>query len=708
LRGFSYLTRLNHCMIRWILTLIGAITWFICPAQNKSIQNSDSVHILDQVIVKGYASDRTLLEVPAAIGYLDAKKLERFNNTSILPAVNTIPGVRMEERSPGSYRFAIRGSSLRSPFGVRNVKMYWNGLPLTDGGGNTYLNLIDFNAIGSVEVIKGPGSSLYGAGTGGVVLLNSPSVKERQVQFSSSVGSYGLQRYQFAAQTGTEKTKIRIQFAHQQADGYRIDSKLRKDAINTDMTFAINQKGILSGTVFYTDLYYGTPGGLTKTEYDANPAQARPDTKSSPGSVTQHAAVYNKTVFTGWTYEYEWNNHWSNRTGIYGSRTQFVNPAIRNYEDRTENNWGGRTETYYKVSEDQWKGKLTFGGEFQFFESPVSDYGNRGGVKDTLQVSDKLNSSQSVLFAQTEIDLPRDFFLTLGGSTTFLQYRFIRISDPQPVQQTRNFTPVFSPRIALLKKISQLFSIYGSISQGFSTPSLAEVRPSTNTYNNTLNPETGTNYEVGFRGSLFNQKITVDVTGYYFHLANTIVDRFTPDGADYYVNAGKTSQPGLEMAIGWVPIFQGNGFISNFKLWFNYTYNPYTFRNYYVGTDNFSGNKLTGVARDIIVSGLDITFKPRFYGNITFTHTGALPLNDANTLSSSAYYLMGARVGYKLPMIGKFLSEIFGGVDNAFNTKYSLGNDLNAAPGNNINPLVNRYFNAASPRNFYVSLKVAL
>ena len=91
----------------------------------------------------------------------------------------------MEERSPGSFRLAIRGSSLRSPFGVRNVKVYWNGIPFTDAGGNTYLNLFDFNSIANIEVIKGPGGSMYGAGTGGVVLLESPRGSARKFKYKN-------------------------------------------------------------------------------------------------------------------------------------------------------------------------------------------------------------------------------------------------------------------------------------------------------------------------------------------------------------------------------------------------------------------------------------------------------------------------------------------------------------------------------------------
>src|SRR5258708_13431239 len=90
--------------------------------------------------------------------------------------------------------------------------MYWNGLPLTDGGGNTYINLVDFNSVASAEIIKGPGASLYGAGTGGVVLLGSPMSNHNQLQVSALGGSYGLQRYQISAQTGSEKARVPVNY----------------------------------------------------------------------------------------------------------------------------------------------------------------------------------------------------------------------------------------------------------------------------------------------------------------------------------------------------------------------------------------------------------------------------------------------------------------------------------------------------------------
>ncbi len=687
------------CSKRGIFLCVACLFLTAMAHGQDSLKAAKDSVMLNEVVVHGYANDRPISEVPSAIGLVDTKTLDRFNNTSLLQAVNTIPGVRMEERSPGSYRFSIRGSSLRSPFGVRNVKMYWNGLPLTDGGGNTYVNLLDFNAVSKAEIIKGPGGSLYGAGTGGVVLLTSPYTNQNQVQGSAVGGSYGLQRYQLSAQTGSEKVGASVNYAHQQSQGYREQTAMRRDAFNTDLRFILNPKGSLSATLFYTDLYYQTPGGLTKAQYDTVPREARPRTSPTglPGAVEQQTAVYNKTLFAGAMYDYQWNNRWSTRAGVYGSLTDFTNPTINNYEKRKENNWGGRTETQYEFEKPTWKGKVTLGGEFQHFYSPLADYDNLQGTQGNIQTDDRLYSTFFLLFAQAEMDLPHDFFLTLGGSGNFLNYKFNRVSVAPPIAQQRNFNPVFSPRIALLKKVNESFSIYGSVSKGFSPPTLAEVRPSTGNYNNTLNPESGISYEAGLRGNLWRQ-LLFDVTGYYFALDQTILVQQQVNGADYFVNSGGTTQKGLEAMLSWMPGLKEGNFLSSLRFWGSFTINRYNFKQYVKSTGDYSYNKLTGVSPNIAVGGVDVRLAKKFYANVTLNYVDKIPVNDANTFFASDYFLAGMRIGYQWSLRNNMPLEVFAGVDNAADRRYSLGNDLNAAG--------NRYYNAAARRNFYFGLKV--
>ncbi|MFZ1369644.1 MAG: TonB-dependent receptor plug domain-containing protein, partial [Ferruginibacter sp.] len=94
----------------------------------------DSSKTLNEVVITAFEQNRAI-SCGTIVKVLNNSNTDRYNKTSLVHAFNTVAGVRMEERSPGSYRINIRGSSLRSPFGVRNVKVYWNDIPVTDPGG---------------------------------------------------------------------------------------------------------------------------------------------------------------------------------------------------------------------------------------------------------------------------------------------------------------------------------------------------------------------------------------------------------------------------------------------------------------------------------------------------------------------------------------------------------------------------------------------
>lgn len=672
-----------------------SLRWFIvflfCSTIAYSQDQQDTVKNLKEIIIQAYSLEKPLSEVSASVGYISTDDLTRFSETNILPAVNTIPGVRMEERSPGSYRFSIRGSLLRSPFGVRNVKVYWNGLPLTDGGGNTYLNLLDVNSIGSMEIIKGPAGSLYGAGTGGVVLLTSPLVKKIRFDFSQTFGSFGLQRSQISTDFAGKNYNVSIHWAHQKYDGYREQSSLLRNFLDINGKFKLGEKDYLSAVLFQSNLGYDTPGGLTKIQYDTLPSQARPPSGFTRGAVEQHAHVANITRFIGLNYEHEWNQKWTTKLGLFGSKSDFDNPTIRNVEERDEQNLGLRLENKLVIEKSDRKSTITFGAEYQNFQSPIDVFDNNSGSKGAVQTKDDLGSDLFFVFGQADFELTSDFFLTIGASLNMLRYDYVHLEPLPGIKQQREFSPIFCPRIAMLKKVNESFSFYGNVSRGYSPPSLAEVRPSTNNYNGSLNSEEGVNAELGARGNINN--LSFDVSTYLFSLNETIVIQRTADGADYFINAGKTAQQGVEALLSWNPIQEENGLISNLKIWNSYTYNHYRFREYVPDGNDYSNNKLTGVPPTINTTGIDVNFKKRVYFNITANYVDHIPLNDANTDYASEYFLLGGRMGFKMQIKSEIVLEFFGGADNVLDKKYSLGNDLNA--------IVGRYYNAAPGINFY-------
>src|SRR3984885_8413738 len=271
-------------------------------AREPFLTDSSDTRPLPEVVVKAYEQNRKLVEVAAPVSLLGKAALNRFGNSSVLPALNTIPGVRMEERSPGSYRLNIRGSTLRSPFGVRDVKIYWNEIPLTDPGGNTYLNELGFYNFQSLEIIKGTAGSLYGAGIGGAVLISSmPAVWDKGLNVDYTGGSYATNQTNVDLRLGDADHRTILSYDHQTSDGYRQQTQMRRDIGSWETMLRPNDKQTIHAYMLYSDLYYQTPGGLTEAEYNKDPQMARPPVGASPGAVQAQAAIYQKNFTAGFS-----------------------------------------------------------------------------------------------------------------------------------------------------------------------------------------------------------------------------------------------------------------------------------------------------------------------------------------------------------------------------------------------------------------------
>ncbi|MDB5258524.1 MAG: TonB-dependent receptor, partial [Chitinophagaceae bacterium] len=239
-------------IIPTILFLNLSITSF---AQTSSPINSDSTYDTKEVVTI-YPTRLPVFRSPSSVGMIHETQLNQQPGYSLVPAFNTISGVRMEERSPGSYRLSIRGSVLRSPFGIRNVKFYLDDFPLTDAGGNTYLNSLDPGSIRRIEILKGPEGSLFGANTGGVVLLNplTNNPDSTSANVSLSGGSYGLLHEKMAFDKQWKKYRLHAYQSFQRSDGYRENSALQRLYVQTLQQFNYNPNSRIKLLILYSDL----------------------------------------------------------------------------------------------------------------------------------------------------------------------------------------------------------------------------------------------------------------------------------------------------------------------------------------------------------------------------------------------------------------------------------------------------------------------
>ncbi len=665
-------------------------------ALSVKAQQADTLPViqLDSVVVKAFEQNRGWKEVSAAVSYIGPATLQRFTPVSVVSAINTAPGLRMEERSPGSYRFNIRGSSLRSPFGVRNVKVYYNDIPFTDPGGQTYLNNLGSYNYGSVEVIKGPGSSLYGAGTGGVLLIEGLQRASNSSYIAEyTLGSFGLNQFYAAANMVNQNNQNQISFQHQQSDSYRQHSELKRSVASWNGRFVLDENKTLQTTILFSDLYYQTPGALTLAEFNADPKSFRPAGGAFPSAAAAKAAIYQKMFVAGASYSQTLTEKLQNKTVAYGAFTQLKNPAIRNYGIVNEPHAGVRTLFTYQQNFAQARLKLDAGAEWQQGISTVNIHQNNLGNPDSLQTADDITNRQGFVFAQAAIDYKR-WLLTAGASINSMKGKFQRW-QPQPLPfATRRFNNEIAPRFALMYRLPQ-WNVYSSVSKGFSPPTTTELLPTGSAINLGLDPEVGWNYDAGVKGIFFN-RLSVDANAFLFFLQNTIVQRRDAGGGEMYINAGKTKQYGVETSLNYA--LGSHSFLTKSNIWLSHTWHQFHYVDFKQVTNDYSGNFLPGVAPHTVAAGFDFSFLKNFSGAVTYYYSDEVPLNDANTSFADAYHLLGGKLSWQQYLGNHLQLRISAGADNLLNQSYSLGNDVNGFGG--------RYYNAAIGRNYFVTVGI--
>lgn len=656
-------------------------------------QEADSATVISEITIDAYKKPGKLVNSTKSVSVITKNLLNQNTPERVLESVNQIPGARMEERSPGSYRISLRGSTLRSPFGVRNVKVYLDDFILSDASGNTYFNVISPELIEGMEIFKGPESGDYGAVTGGTIILNTK--KSESLSVNSAIGSYGTfnQSAVFSRQVG--KHFFEIFQNYYQTDSYRDQSSVRRKQIFIKDNFQYSEKGILKAMVIFSDLNYQTPGGLTLQQMEINRKQARPKTAALPGAEEQNAGIRNKMILGGLSNEFNFNQNFSHFVLVQGSYVDFENPFITNFENRFEKNLALRTHFNYENNWDALSLSYRLGFEGGINDIFVKNYDNNKGIEGNPQNFDQIKNASGFYFISQRLNVQDKLFTDISLSLNSNSYQWQRLF-PEAESGNVKFRNQWLPNFGLTYAFTKGFSVRGKIGKGNSVPTNEEIRSSNQEFNQNLSPEFGWNKEIGIRKQLGNF-LFAEGSYFDFRLNDAIVRRQNESGQEYFVNSGETVQKGFEFLLESKNFSLKNDFFSHFKFRFSGSFYDFKFKNYQHNENNFSGNDLTGVPATAINSLLNFTFFKKL--NIDYSHfyTSKIPLNDANSVWSESNLI--ANIQFRFPLnfektkVGLYLQ-----IQNLYNEDFVLGFDINA--------FGNRYYNPAAKRNFILGAKV--
>lgn len=656
-------------------------------------QDRDSAILISEIRLDAYKKPVPFMASTKSAAVVSGTMLQQNTPERLLESFNQIPGARMEERSPGSYRISLRGSTLRSPFGVRNVKVYLDDFILSDASGNTYFNIISPELIDRMEVYKGPESGDYGAVTGGTVLLRTAD--SEMLSAGAAIGSYGTFNQHIRLAKQWEKHFVEVFQNYYRTDSYREQSGLQRKTVFIKDRFQYSEKGMLKAMVLLADLDYQTPGGLTLEQVQVDRKQARPATKTTPGAAQQDAGIRNKMLLAGISHDYKFSPEFSHFIMAQGSYVDFENPFITNFENRFEKNFALRTHFNYEKNWDRVSLAYRLGFEGGINNLLIRNYDNNKGNEGNPQNFDQLTNCSGFYFFSQKLNIGEKLFTDVSLSLNSNSYEWER-TFPRSENGNVRFSNQWLPNFGITYLITKGFSVRGKIGKGNSAPTNEEIRSSNQQFNAGLHPEYGWNKEIGIRKQ-FGNVMFIEGSYFDFKMKDAIVRRQNDAGQEYFVNSGETSQRGVEVLLESGRFDLKNNFLSYLKFRFSGSFYDFTFENYRQNTSDFSGNDLTGVPKTSVSSLVSFTFFRKLAVDYSHFYTSKLPLNDANSVWSEPSLVGNIQLRFPVDF-DKTRMNLYLQIQNLYNEDYVLGFDINA--------FGNRYYNPAAKRNFVFGVKV--
>ncbi len=209
----------------------------------------------ETVIVTGTATPIPLAEADRDVSSLSLPEAERPLLFNWFDLLQTDPALDLRQRSGGAFQadLSIRGAS----FGQTLILL--NGMRISDvQSGHLSLDApLPFEAIGSVEVLKGSGSTLYGSdAVGGVVNLRTRKPETSELRLLAGGGNDGFNQQHAIGDYVRGNLLEEVAIARDFSTGFAEDRDYRNLAISS-LTSMTTKLGSSSALLAYSDRPYG-------------------------------------------------------------------------------------------------------------------------------------------------------------------------------------------------------------------------------------------------------------------------------------------------------------------------------------------------------------------------------------------------------------------------------------------------------------------
>ncbi|WP_163514831.1 TonB-dependent receptor family protein [Gelidibacter japonicus] len=652
---------------------------------------------LGEVLINAPLEIKSNLIIPSST--VTSVALDQQSPVAIVDGLNKISGVYIQSAAINTNRITIRGVGSRTLYGTNKIKAYFNGIPITNGVGETALDTYDPEDLKSIEIIKGPKSTLYGTNLGGTILLNSkyPKSKGYSIDNRTTVGSFGLFKNSTSSSFSDENLSLHFNYDHLEMDGYRENGRYNRNSYFLNSSYKLSDKAQISLLVNHTNYTAQIPSSIGKTDYLENPTKAA----FTWGQAKGYEADKNSLVGLNLTYKFSEN--FENSTSLFYTYNDHYEPRPFNILDEFTNGFGLRsvfTNNFdFLGRKAVWNfGTEVFKDEFHWktIENRYASNNGNGSLEGELLSDNRENRSQLNVFSSITLPVLEKVALQIGVNYNKTKYDFQDEFNLEEADKSasRNFDAIVAPNVNLSYYFAPHQQVYANVGYGFNYPSLEETLTPDGVINPEISPEKGFNYEIGSDAYFFEKRWHIMASYYIMDIQDLLVAQRVGD--DQYIgrNAGRTLHKGLEISTDYK--FHLTDAI-NVLPYVNAAFNWHRFKEFISEDVDYSGNDLTGVPNVSLASGMTLNYyNLAFY--INHLYVGEMPMNDANSLYSDAYNLINLKIDYSGQLFKNLNFKLIFGVNNLADTKYASSILINATGFDNSEP---RYYYPGNPRNYY-------
>lgn len=643
-------------------------------------------------------------EAPIAITTISSKTIQDTKPTTADQVLNKVSGVNMVSLGNEQHQMSIR-----QPMTTKSLFLYLeDGIPIRTSGIFNHNALLEMNmaATKSIEVIKGPSSSLYGSeAIGGVVnFITAAPAAVPVLNLSLQGNNVGYKRADLASSISKDKWGFVLSgyYADKQ-NGFLEYSDFHKGTFTARVDYRFSGKTTLSTSLTYLDYYSDMAGGIDSTMF-ANRSFSNPQTFTYR---KVNGLRYHSTLTHAWN-----NNSKTTITGLYRNNTIGQNPAYRIKDDYRKVNGvyiGKKDLAHGEINENRfnayaliaqhrqkldWKNAVIIGGA-NVDLSPSSYNATYIRInKDTV-------AKKYVSYENTDSTLT-DYATKLNNYAAFLNFEFnplekLRVvaslrydyfyydfnnylmpsafsGSPDTVSSFRRL----SPKIGFTYNFSGRTGIYANYSEGFVPPQVTELYTGVKVPN--LAPAVFCNYEVGGWIELVKHKLSIDASAYRLTGTNEIISVKLDDGSFANQNAGKTLHRGIEAGLNATPV-------KNVSFRVSGAYSRHEFIDYVEKGVEYNGNQMANAPNWIY--NVETWYKPSFAKGLRigaeWQHVGSYFADPKNTATYDGYNALNLRAGYQFKGFEVWLN-VLNATDNYYSyitSKSAFGYSYQLAePGN--------------------------